>query len=71
METPGITAAPSARTSNPLAPKISPLLPGSVMPATPLHWQTISELSRQIHSGALRFHQPGVAHWLNDLRQRG
>jgi hypothetical protein len=31
METPGITAAPSARTSNPLAPKISPLLPESVM----------------------------------------
>ena len=29
METPGITAAPSARTSHPLAPKISPLLPGS------------------------------------------
>ena len=29
METPGITAAPSARTSNPVAPKISPLLPGS------------------------------------------
>ena len=31
METPGITAAPSARTRNPLAPKISPLLPGSGM----------------------------------------
>ena len=29
METPGITATPSARTRNPLAPKISPLLPGS------------------------------------------
>ena len=29
METPGLTAAPSARTSHPLAPKISPLLPGS------------------------------------------
>ena len=29
METPGITAAPSTRTSYPLAPKISPLLPGS------------------------------------------
>jgi hypothetical protein len=29
METPGITTAPSARTVNSLAPKISPLLPES------------------------------------------
>ena len=32
METPGITTTPSTRTSNPLAPKISPLLPGSEGP---------------------------------------
>jgi hypothetical protein len=31
METPGITTAPSARTVNSLAPKISPLLPESVL----------------------------------------
>jgi dipeptidyl aminopeptidase/acylaminoacyl peptidase len=29
METPGSTATPTARTSHPLAPKISPLLPES------------------------------------------